>query len=285
MHRRCLFGLAAALSCLSLACNLLSLAGSPTLAGATAFPSATPFSPAERVTAAPTEADLAAASPVGPPAEAIFIAEPGPGSRLVSPVRVSGLADPTFEQNLSIRLLNADGKEIASLATSIQAEIGRRGPFTADLTYESDSEGAGFLQVYATSPRDGGITHLATVGVSLALTGPSQILPATAAAEQIWIDWPKPGDSALSGLVHVEGLARASFEQSLLIQVLDGAGNTVGSQAVTVQSPEMGQPGPFFAAVPYTVAAAGPGRVVVRDLSPAFAGDLHLASVDIQLEP
>jgi hypothetical protein len=47
----------------------------------------------------------------------------------------------------------------------------------------------------------------------------------------------------------------------------------------------MGQPGPFAADIPYTLTAAGPGRIQVRDLSPAFGGDTHLNSVEVTLQP
>jgi hypothetical protein len=59
----------------------------------------------------------------------------------------------------------------------------------------------------------------------------------------------------------------------------------VGSQPLIVDSPEWGQPGPFQADVPYSVTTSGAGRVVVRDPSPAFAGDVHLASVEVKLNP
>ncbi len=35
----------------------------------------------------------------------------------------------------------------------------------------------------------------------------------------------------------------------------------------------------------YTLAAAGPGRIIVHDISPAFGGDVHLSSVEVQLQP
>ena len=69
----------------------------------------------------------------------------------------------------------------------------------------------------------------------------------------------------------MEGFALATFEQTLLIEILDSEGNVAGTESVIVQAPELGQPGPFSADVAYTVTEAGPGRIVVRDPSPAFA--------------
>jgi hypothetical protein len=86
-------------------------------------------------------------------------------------------------------------------------------------------------------------------------------------------------------MLHVQGIALASFEQTLLIELHDADGNVVASQSVIVNAPDLGEPGPFSADIPYSVSAPGPGRVVVRDLSPAFGGDVHLASVEVDLTP
>lgn len=66
---------------------------------------------------------------------------------------------------------------------------------------------------------------------------------------------------------------------------LPPTGNVVASQAVIVNAPDLGQPGPYAADLPYSAAASGAGRVVVRDVSPAFGGDVHPASVEVDLKP
>jgi hypothetical protein len=223
--------------------------------------------------------------PAGLPEEAILILEPGPGSRVANPLRVAGMADSTFEQNLVVRLLLDDGSQLAFAPTTIQSEMGQRGPFELELPFDAGGERQAFIQVYASSPRDGAITHLASVGVTLALSGPTEIRPATSHPEQIVIYQPAVAQRISSGVAHVEGFALASFEQTLVVEVYDVDGNKVGMQPVTVQAPDMGIPGPFSADVPYQVSVAGPGRIVVRDPSPAFEGDIHLASVEITLEP
>jgi hypothetical protein len=224
-------------------------------------------------------------TPTNRPEEAILILEPGPGSRVTSPIRVHGAANWTFEQNLVVRLLLDDGSQLALAPTTIQSGLGQRGPFELELPFDVEGERQAFIQVYASSPRDGAITHLASVGVTLALSGPAEIRPATSHPEQIVIYQPAVAQRVSSGMVHVEGFALASFEQTLVVEVYDVDGNKVGMQPVTVQAPDMGIAGPYSADVPFQVTVGGPGRVVVRDPSPAFEGDIHLASVEITLEP
>jgi hypothetical protein len=84
--------------------------------------------------------------------------------------------------------------------------------------------------------------------------------------------------------VWVQGFAQASFEQTLVVEVLGPDGTLAGSQSLIVNSSEVGKPGPFSVDVTYA-AIAGTGRIVVRDPSPAFTGDIHTASVEVILEP
>jgi hypothetical protein len=205
---------------------------------------------------------------------------------VTTPIRVAGVADPTFEQNLVVRVLLDDGTEVTQVPTTIQSDVGQRGPFEVEVPVDLDTERNIFIQVYASSARDGGITHLSSTGVIFSPGGPENILTQEPGQpEQVAIFQPQTGGTVSGGIAHVEGFALASFEQTLLIDILDAEGNVVGSQPVTVQAPDLGQPGAFSADVAHTVTESGPGRIVVRDPSPAFGGDTHLSSVEITLQP
>jgi hypothetical protein len=240
----------------------------------------------------PTATDLPTATPtVTPPPpphlpdEAIVILEPGPASRLTSPARISGIADPAFEQTLAVRLVLDDGTVAALQPVMIQAELGQRGPFSLEVPFVVSSERNAFIQVYQQSARDGGTVHLASVPVLLTPFGPAEITNQAVHPERIAIQQPLAGEVVSGGVVRVEGIGSASFEQTLLIEILDAEGERVGAQAIILQGVEPGVPGPFSADVAYAITAGGSGRVVVRDISPAFGGDVHLASVEIELLP
>ena len=231
----------------------------------------------------PTSTPTAAAP--SRPHEAIFIQEPGPGSHVTGPIRVAGIADPTFEQNLVVRVVLDEGTEVIQVPTTIHADVGQRGPFEVEVPVDLAEQRNIFIQVYASSARDGGVTHLSSTGVIFSPAGPEDIVTNEPHPEQIAVFQPQNGGTVSGSVAHVEGFALASFEQTLQIDILDAEGNVVGSQPVTVQAPDLGQPGPFSADVAYSVTASGPGRVVVRDVSPAFGGDTHLSSVEITLQP
>jgi hypothetical protein len=294
--RRRLPRLSAALLLLTTACNLPSAAAptattapaplpQPTTQPAPAQPTSSPVPAATAAQpAAPTET-AAAQPPRTGPEEAILILEPGPGSRVTSPLRVAGIADTTFEQALVVRLVLDDGSLLALEPTTIQTPMGTRGPFEVEVPFSLSGERNALLQVYSSSPRDGGITHLSSVGLLLAMGGPADIRPALRGPEHLQILQPALIERVSGGIAHVEGFGLASFEGTLLVQVYDVDGNQVGSQPITVQAPDMGIPGPFAAEVPYTVSAEGPGRIVVVDPLPAFDGVGHIASVEVTLAP
>jgi hypothetical protein len=219
------------------------------------------------------------------PMEAIMILEPASGSRVTSPLRLSGIADSTFEQTLVVQVLWDDGMTVAYEPVMIQSELGQRGPFELELEFDIVGERNAFIQVFEESARDGEITHLSSVGVLLTDSGPAEIRRADPRSEQITIFEPAIAERVAGGVVNIRGYGWASFEQTLLVEVQDENGRIVGSTPITLQAPELGQPAHFFTQVPYQVNVEGPGRIIVRDISPAFGGDVHRTSVEITLAP
>lgn len=287
-----------ALKKLAMTCALALLAGCNFPVGAPGVGSARPR-PAATATSAPSPApptrSAGTATHAGPeapfdgdqdaPAEAILILEPGPGSRATSPLRVAGIADPTFEQALGVRLVLDDGSVLVEQGVIIDAELGQRGPFEGQVEFEIEGERNALLQVFADSARDGGVTHLSSVGVVLLEEGPPSLTRGEEHSERVVIERPELGATVAGGVVHVQGVGLASFEGTLVVRVLDETGAEVGLKPLIVDAPDMGLPGTFSVDVSYAVAGPGPGRVVVVDPLPVFDGLGHIASVEVDLEP
>lgn len=244
------------------------------------------ISPTELPATVPSPAESATA-PEAVPQEAIFILTPGNGSHLVDQVHVEGEADSTFEQTLVVEVVLLGDPEVvlARQPVILQAELGQRGPFSADLSLAGGStEQPGEVRVYATSPRDGGITHLATSQVTIG-SGQVDVRTSEPAPERIVISSPAPAAVLSGGTAHIEGEALAAFEQTLVARIYDAEGALIGEAPIIVQAPEYGVRGPFSVDVDYTAGSGGAGRVVVFDPSPAFGQMLHLASVEVRIEP
>jgi hypothetical protein len=207
--------------------------------------------------------------------EFIQILEPGPGSVVASPVRIVGIAGPLHDQSLFARIVLEDNEFLPEVPVIVQARPGERGSF--EVEYHFVRGGHGRIQVYSLSPRDGGITHLTTVGVQLSPSGTDQIRRVDPHPERIAIYQPVKGQTVSGGVVTVEGFGLATFEQTLLVEVIDSQGNSVGMQIVTLTT-DLGEPGPFQVIVPYLASSSGPGRIIVHD-------EMHLNSVEVTLEP
>jgi hypothetical protein len=263
-------------------CGLLETQSTPTpTIPITPTPEQPVDTPPPQETPPPTEPTP---DPAGRPIESILILEPGSGSQVAGPIRLRGEADPTHEQNLSIRVLTAEGEVLLETFTTIQAELGQRGPFEAEID-PPQVETTVFIQVFASSARDGGITHLNSIWVRVAPDGPQDIRRNEPHAETIYIATPRNNQTISGGSVHIEGFALASFEQHLNAEVIDEDGRVVGEHWIIVTAPDLGVPGPFRVDVPYRVTRAGPGRIVVYDPSPAHGSYVHLSSVEVMLEP
>ena len=216
-----------------------------------------------------------------------MILEPGPGSRLTSPFTVRGVADPTFEQALVARLVDASGSVLVEEPLVIQSPLGERGPFEGQIEFAVSEQTNVFLQVYAPSARDGGITHLETVGggITLLPDGPQDIVDRDPYPEQIAIFEPQAGQQISAGLVHVEGFGLASFEGTLVLELYDAEGIELGSMPIIVASPDMGTPGHYSGELSYAITEQTPARLVVRDPLPTGNGVNHITSVEIRLQP
>ena len=280
-------GLAAGLACNTLTGRLATATSSgpehaqTEIVQTQAFATVSPF-------ATPVTAPFASPTPVLAggqlPTEAILILEPGLTSRIASPVRVAGFADPTFEQALVVELVGQDGSALVEAPTTIGADVGLRGPFSIDLEFSVAEDQPGRIVVYTTSPRDGGVIHLASVEVTLLAGGASVLLPSQTHAEDITIHEPAADAVIAGGVILVTGFSSPTFEQNLVIDITDGEGNVVGATATTILA-DAGAGGPFRAELTYVISAEQPGRVTVYSVSARDGGVLHLSSREITLRP
>jgi len=232
-------------------------------------------------TLAPTNA----ASPANGMREVIWIQMPGPGSRVVNPLQVRGEGDPVFEQTLVARLVSAEGSVLTQQPVTIQAPLGERGVFETTIPFEVEADTSALLQVFSVSARDGGIEHLNSVGVILSAQGPEQLTTLDHEEERLVILSPAPGSDIPGGRLVVTGRGIASFEGTLLLSLLDAAGNVLAEEILTIAAPEMGQPGDFRVELTFSVAERQPGRLVLMDPLPVFDGIGHVASVPVVLLP
>lgn len=104
-----------------------------------------------------------------PGRERIHIGMPAAGSTVSSPVTVSGMGQATQHNQLGVRVRDQAGTEIGTGNVTVTGALGARGPFSGNVPYMlTGGTQPGRIEVYDTSPRDGNVTHLASVEVYLA---------------------------------------------------------------------------------------------------------------------
>lgn len=97
---------------------------------------------------------------------AILVENPTIGGRVDNPVTISGSAN-VFEGTVSLRILNAQGDEIAATFTTATCGSGCRGDYSVSLPYDIDAEQAGVIEVFESSADDGRPVNLVPIPVAL----------------------------------------------------------------------------------------------------------------------
>lgn len=126
-------------------------------------PTATPtptFSPSKHVDRPPE------GTPPSSENGAITLESPVAGATVTSPVTISGTAD-VFEATVSIRILDAEGNEIAKTFTTATCGTGCRGDYRESVAFHVDAEQAGTIEVFEESAEDGSVINMVSVLVTL----------------------------------------------------------------------------------------------------------------------
>ncbi|MGH2801033.1 MAG: Gmad2 immunoglobulin-like domain-containing protein [Solirubrobacterales bacterium] len=98
---------------------------------------------------------------------AIVVESPQSGASVSSPVTISGTAS-VFEGTLQLRILDADGEEIASAFTTASAGAPERGDFSEQVKFTVDEAQDGVVEVFeqnVASPEESPERELFTVEV------------------------------------------------------------------------------------------------------------------------
>jgi hypothetical protein len=106
-------------------------------------------------------------SPTASPSDgAIIVRRPQPGEQVTSPVVIVGDAD-VFEATVSIRILDAEGVELAASFTTATCGSGCRGEFSTEVFFFTPRRQDGIIEVFETSAEDGSQVHLVRIPVVL----------------------------------------------------------------------------------------------------------------------
>jgi hypothetical protein len=180
------------------------------------------------------------------------------------PVRGSGAALP--EGNVVVEALDAQGKVLAQVPTTMQGPdvgTGGEGTWSTELTLKVEPGTAGKIRAYATSPKDGSVIAEDSIEVSLGQTPAVQVY--------IKIDTPGQGVTLdVRKLVQVSGTGAGLPEGNVVVVAVDQDGNVLAEQPTTLQGADVGTGGEGTWSVELAVPASGqtPGYIAAYSTSP-----------------
>jgi len=97
---------------------------------------------------------------------AILVESPLIGSKVSSPVTVSGTAN-VFEATVSLRILDENGKEIARTFTTATCGSGCRGDYSVSVPFSVEHQQRGTIEVFESSAQDGSPINVVAIPVIL----------------------------------------------------------------------------------------------------------------------
>jgi hypothetical protein len=257
-------------------------------ANATMFaltPSVTPtplptFTPTPTATFTPTITLTPTGIPPAPRA-GIFVAAPGPMSKVASPLQLRMEVVAGDSQMVDIRLFGEDGRQIAGKLERVLAEAPVPAYVTLKIPFEVRTAELARLQV-ATTYRGGGIASLTTTMILLLPVGPSEITPAPPPFERAAFYVPEPKTEISGGILNIEG-AMWPFNngQPVILEVVEETGKIITEKILNLEGDTYM---PFAVAIPYEVFALTPARLVIRQ-SDKDGNYLYLHSQAITLNP
>jgi hypothetical protein len=113
--------------------------------------------------------DVNAPTPSGK-SENIVVYVPRVNERIGTPLVIQGEAR-VFENIVNVRLLDANGKELAKgSATADAPDVGKFGAFRAELTYVSAIDQKGTVEIFWYSAKDGSEVDKVTIPVTITKT-------------------------------------------------------------------------------------------------------------------
>jgi hypothetical protein len=224
------------------------------------------------------------------PSAGVQFAEPGPMSKVVSPLHLitnlHSAPSGTYRVELWIEPLRPE-EEPRLLYREVQRLISNPADWIyldQDIEFQlSRVSELGQLRVSVYDEYDRPVS-VNSVDLILLSMGPSLITPSNIRSEPIVIRQPAKNQLIQGGTLTVSGLAKPSHD-FLLVELVAADGTVAGYRQAFVSPAADGSYVPFSVDVPYQVASGTWVRVEVSESGTRISGVQHLSSVEVYLSP
>jgi hypothetical protein len=222
-----------------------------------------------------------------PPAAVLRIARPGLLSKVSSPFRVEAVVKTGDDGKAWLYLIGEDGRIITEQKLDFGRQANQRFAVSPEVSFEISAAAETGRLMLTSLDSYGRTIGLSSVDLILLKTGGDEINPPAVYLEPYLVRNPRNEAVISGGAVQVSGLIRPVNGTQVIFELIDTAGRVVGSAQMTVSPPEGDfSHTPFQIAVPYSVSAATPVRLVLRQESDGrIPGTIALWSMLVTLEP
>ncbi len=216
---------------------------------------------------------------------AIQIQQPGPLSRVVSPLTVSAYVYPGATGRVQIELLGEDGRLLVRTVDVFDPAF-KRVFVSEQLEFDvSAAAEAGRLQII-TLDKYGRLMEQESVDLLLLSMGEADVNPPGPNTIAAIIQEPAPNRMIQGGTLLVSGLTRIPSDQPLLVQLVATNGAVAGYRQVEPVQAAAGSYGPFTVEVPYKVDTPTWVRLIFQASSAGrVPGVVYATSLEVLLSP
>ena len=223
-----------------------------------------------------------AESPI--PAAQIAIFNPGPLSKVVSPISLVAYVVPGADERARVELWGEDGRlmyrKIFNFTTSAP-----QGRIVTDFGFEIPGVAeTGHLSIQ-TQDEYGRILALASIDLILLASGDADISLASDTLSPIVIQNPIEKELLFGDMMLIEGLVRTTYEEPLLVEIVSADGRILGSRLAGVIPTEKGEHNPFSIEISYQINAPTWVRVIVSERGGRMPGPVNVTTVEVLLSP
>ncbi len=216
----------------------------------------------------------------------IQIINPGPLSKVTSPLQFHAYLFPGGDDRVRIALYGEDGRLLVRKVIRYNSPQENKVHLKRDLNFEIPGVAETARLEVSTQDEYGRLTALSSTDVILLMEGDADINPPLDLYEKLIIEEPISNTLVQGSSLIVKGYTRYADHGQLLVRIVDFRGGVVGSKIIGVSDQELDLGYHFFAGeVPYQVTSATWVRVQVTAQDDDLSGVLHTSSVRILLSP
>jgi hypothetical protein len=212
------------------------------------------------------------------------IVQPGPMSRVVSPIQLIAHIDPAFTGLTRLELIGEDGRELYRKVFITYSNIGYYTRVEEKISFEFKGAAQMARLQISTYDKAGNLLALNSVRLMLFSVGENQLGQPYPAQERVVLRAPASEAEISGGVLLVQGEVDLMNDTPLILELFDTEGRIVGSRLVQLPAGG-GKYQPFSADLPYQVSGRLAARLNIRQLDDRISGLAYLYSRPLYLNP